>query len=151
MRAVITLLSIAFLSAITIGDSPAKTENEQTEKSTSFWMQKKMAYSQDILRGLASADFEAIGANARQMRTLSKVEGFVRSRHANYRRQLQMFEGVCDEMIQNADEKNLAGVTLAFNQMTVCCVNCHQTMRTQASKPVASPPQGKPESNAETE
>lgn len=151
MRALVAILSIVFLSTITFGDSPAKTETDQTEKPTSFWMQRKMTYSQDILRGLASADFKAIGDNARQMRTLSKVEGFVRSRHASYRRQLQIFEGVCDEMIQNADENNLAGVTLAFNQMTVSCVNCHQAMRTQANEPSVSPLQGNTESSVKTE
>ncbi len=150
MRAIVTLLSIVFLSAITMGDSPAKPESDLSVKPTSFWMQRKMTYSQEILRGLASADFEAVGVNARQMRTLSKVEGFVRSRHASYRNQLQVFESVCDEMIRNADEKNLPGVTLAFNQMTVSCVNCHQTMRSQASEPVASPTQSNPESNAAT-
>lgn len=142
MRTFTILLSLAFVSTLALGDTPTATENKQNnenqasnehEHPTSFWMQRKMTYAQEILRGLASADFQAIGTNARQMRTLSKVEGFVRSRNPNYRTQLHAFESVCDEMIQHAEEKNLPGVTLAFNQMTVSCVSCHQTLRVTAT------------------
>ena len=34
-----------------------------------------------------------------------------------------------DELIRHSNEKNLDGATLAFTQMTLSCVNCHQQLR----------------------
>jgi hypothetical protein len=48
------------------------------EQPTSFWMKKKLEYSQNILGGIANADFDKIVENAEAMRGLSKVEGFIR-------------------------------------------------------------------------
>lgn len=139
MRAFVFSMLVLFVVAIALGDAPPTEEPESAEKSTSFWMEKKMEYAQSMLRGLASADYAAIGENARQLRLLSKVEGFVRRRNASYRSQLNTFERVCEDMMVQADKENLAGVTLAFNQLTVSCVSCHQLLRTPNAVDTVNP------------
>jgi hypothetical protein len=42
---------------------------------------------------------------------------------------VRAFENICEEIVEQADDENLAGVTLAFNQLTVNCVNCHRSLR----------------------
>jgi cytochrome c556 len=34
-----------------------------------------------------------------------------------------------DEIIRQANQDNLEGVTLGFNQLTVSCVQCHKHLR----------------------
>jgi hypothetical protein len=99
------------------------------EKPMSFWMSKKLDYSKNLLEGLTSGDFKSIEAYATQMRTLGKIEGFVRSGDPAYVAQLQMFDMSNTEMIVQAQKKNIEGVTLAFNHMTSSCVACHSWLR----------------------
>ena len=96
---------------------------------TSLWMERKLDYSQAILRGLAMGDFDAIEEKGKQLRLLSKVEGVVRRRVPSYRLHRLNFERICDEMVLHARQENLEGVTLSFNQLTVSCVSCHQALR----------------------
>ena len=98
-------------------------------KNPSIWMKKKLDYSQEILAGLTSEDFNKIADNARAMRALGKFEAFVRSRNTAYTRQLQVFEDTNDEIIRQADNDNVEGVALAFTQLTINCVNCHKVLR----------------------
>ena len=129
MRCLSALMLAIFVSSSVPAEEAAKPETGPDKSATSFWMEKKMGYTQEILRGLATSDFEAIGVNARQMRLLNRVEGFVRRRNTEYRLQLRTFERICGDMIEQADKENLAGATLAFNQLTVNCVSCHQSLR----------------------
>jgi hypothetical protein len=104
-------------------------EAKATEHESSVWMRKKMDYSQAILRGMAMGDFEAIKLNASQMQVLNKVEGFVRRRNPRYKWYVRAFEQINNEIVDQAKKENLAGVTLAFNQLTVNCLNCHSSLR----------------------
>lgn len=127
---VLSAIILAFsLFSQAFADSPAGSHIETDSKPTSFWMQKKMEYAQSILRGLASADFASISESAKQMRVLNRVEGFIRKRNPDYRTQLLTFERTCEQLVRQAKDENLEGVTLAFNQLTVSCVRCHQTLR----------------------
>jgi hypothetical protein len=120
-------------------ESTAESTTDSTEPTMSVWMEKKLDYTNGILRGLAMGDLESIRTNAAQLRLLNKVEGFVRNRNPRYRVQLHLFERFTNELVEQAERKNLEGVTLAFNQMTVSCVRCHQTLRdTERNTPAAT-------------
>jgi len=99
------------------------------EQPTSFWMKKKLEYSQNILGGIANADFDKIVENAEAMRGLSKVEGFIRGQTPGYRTQLHIFEESVDEIIRQGKKDNVDGAALAFTQLTISCVNCHKHLR----------------------
>ena len=111
---------------------PRKLVEKIDDKNPSIWMKKKLEYSQNILAGITTEDFDKIADNARAMKGLGKFEAFVRSRNAAYTRQLQMFEDVNDEILRQADNDNAEGVALAFTQLTVNCVNCHKVLRQHA-------------------
>ena len=129
MRVLAAMILAFSCSSSAFCEAPAGADTDADSKPTSFWMEKKMEYAQVILRGLASADFVSIGEGAKQMRVLNRVEGFIRKRNPDYRTQLHTFERTCEDLIRQAAEENLPGVTLAFNQLTVSCVSCHQTLR----------------------
>jgi hypothetical protein len=123
-RAVPVAVSVCLLGIAVIyaGDEPKDDE-------PSIWMKQKLAYSQRILNGLATEDYEMIAENATAMKGLSRIEGFVRSKTEGYRTQLKTFEFATSELIRNSEQENLDGATLAFTQMTISCVNCHKEIR----------------------
>ena len=102
---------------------------ETAQQPTSFWMKKKLEYSQGILEGITLADFDKIATNAESMRNLSKIEGFIRRPTAGYAAQLQIFDEAAAEIFRQANRDNLDGAALAFTQLTVSCVNCHKRLR----------------------
>ncbi|TWT91493.1 hypothetical protein [Stieleria varia] len=133
----LTLILLATLTfGVASGDEPVKPQQTDTASEdssdipdASVWMKKKMEYSQAILQGLAMSDFEAIRANAARMNKLNQVESFVRRKHPEYRTQLHTFHRVTTEIARQAEKKNIEGAALAFNQLTVSCVQCHVAMR----------------------
>ncbi len=46
-----------------------------------------------------------------------------------YRRQTLEFRKLVDQIRDAADKKNIDGATLAYVQMTIQCVRCHQALR----------------------
>lgn len=102
---------------------------DQANQPVSFWMEKKLEYTQGILRGLVSGDLDDVADKAEQMRLLSKVEGWIRRGKPGYRAQLQAFELANSEILRNARADKLDGATIAFQQLTVSCVSCHKIIR----------------------
>ncbi len=136
MRLIFSVFLVGcMVAAVVAADPPAANPAGQgqadAENETSVWMVKKLEYSQAILQGLAMADFEAIKSNGVRLHLLNKVEGFVRRSNPRYKRHVRAFEEICDEIVDQADQENLAGVTLAFNQLTINCVNCHRSLRNE--------------------
>jgi hypothetical protein len=97
-------------------------------------MEQKLRLSQEILKGLASGDFALIGKSAEIMQGLNKIEVFVRREPEGYRDSMRQFVLANDDLIRASAEENLEGATLAFNQLTVSCVNCHRHLRESGEK-----------------
>ena len=111
-------------------EAQAKADKEkEKERPASFWMDRKLHFSQDILAGIAAGDFEKIVTSAQSMRSLNKVESFIRGSTPGYRIQLQIFEESLDEIIRQGKKDNVEGAALGFTQLTISCVNCHKQLR----------------------
>lgn len=110
-----------------------QAKNEKPEKpgeqSASFWMERKLHLSQQLLAGITAGDFDKITTSAQTMKGLDKVESFIRGRTPGYRTQLQFFDESLDEIIRQANKDNLEGAALGFTQLTISCVNCHKQLR----------------------
>ena len=129
MRQVIWVPAVVFLlSAGALADDPAP---DKAERKPDVWMQKKLKYSQQILAGIAAGDFDQIAKSGDTLKGMDKIESFIRARTPRYRVQLQLFQDANEEIMRQADAENLEGVTLAFNQLTISCVNCHKHLREQ--------------------
>ena len=126
---------------------PQQTEQQSEQQATqqaaeavppsdapmSVWMEKKLKYSQELLRLLAIGDLQELRITAQRMQLVSKVEGFVRSNNPTYTDHLRSFQLANQELIRQADRKNIEGATLAFNQLTGTCVACHVVLRQSAA------------------
>ena len=116
------------------GVAPQKPTPDDVPKLTaeqpmSVWMERKLGYSQDLLKALAMGDFDSMELNAERMRLIGKIEGFVRKQNVSYTSQLHIFELANRDLIRQAKKKNIEGATLAFQQLTSSCVACHVTLR----------------------
>ena len=120
-------LCLAFLTSVVAAVCVAAEPADETKAS--FWMEKKLEYSQRIVRGLATEDFDEIGKAAKSMGALSQLERWVRGGVPDYRSQLTNFQSANQELIRCAGDKNLDGATLAYMQLTLSCVNCHKVVR----------------------
>lgn len=131
-------VALLFTGCIALaGDEPIKAaagtekkkEAVQDTKPVSFWMEKKLEYTQEIIRGLATGDLPEVAKRAEQMRLLSRVEGWVRKGRPGYRAHFQAFEFANAEILRNARANNLDGAAIGFQQLTITCVSCHKMLR----------------------
>ncbi len=119
------LVTLVAASACGSGEPDKKAD----EDKASVWMKKKLEFSQNILAGLTRSDFTAVHDNAEAMGYLGHLEKWVRADVPGYKQQMSYFEFANKELIREAKEKNLEGATLAYNQLTVSCVQCHKVVR----------------------
>jgi hypothetical protein len=124
MRKIVAVGTVLLMVLVSLS-----VQAQPQEKEPSVWMRLKLKNSQEILAGLAAADFEQIRQSAVAMRGLNQIESFVRRRDEGYRTQLQVFQYSLDELVRDAEAKDLDAATLAFTQMTLSCVNCHRELR----------------------
>ena len=128
------LVALAALSVTTAGADEKKPDEKKPRdkkagKEADTWMQKKLGHSQNILAGLTSADFAMIEASANKMDALNYLEQWGRADLPEYKRQLRYFSDANKELIRQAGKKNLGGATLAYTQLTLSCVHCHNVVR----------------------
>ena len=133
-RMIVCLLGLSAALAVAAGTLGGAEPDEPQD--TSFWMRKKLEYSERILEGLAKEDYQQIGKAARSMRALSHMERWVRAGLPEYRTQLRIFENSNDQLIRHADRDELDGAALAYVQLTLSCVNCHKVVRDSGQQAV---------------
>ena len=134
MKPLLRLVAASVVGLLAAATSPTNADDkpDQNQEKASAWMKQKLELSQNILAGLTKADFEAIELNAQRMNLVNYLEKWVAGGNANYKdymRQLSYFEMANRELLRQSRTKNIEGATLAYNQLTVSCVQCHQVVR----------------------
>ena len=118
--------------------SAAPAPAVEPQRPFNIWMDVKLKESQEIFRALAKADFVTIQESVDELQLLNTIEGWVRTRNPEYTTQLRAFEFAIAEVRRQAVRENVEGVTLAFHQLTLSCVNCHKQLRDARNSPAAS-------------
>jgi hypothetical protein len=125
------LVALAVLAVCPAGageKQPGKKKADRRDEA-SVWMKKKLDHSKGVLSGLTRADFEMIRKNAEAMKVIGYLEEWDRADLPEYKRQLRYFSDANKELIRQANNKNINGATLAYTQMTLSCVHCHNVIR----------------------
>jgi hypothetical protein len=129
-KLLIVLLTLGCLLSLNYESSPGGDRGKPgKKKEVSAWMQAKTSFSKEILQGLTEANFDKISLNAKALNITSFLEGWAKADQPEYRQQITLFNSANKELIRQAEAKNLYGATLAFNQLTVSCVQCHRIVR----------------------
>jgi hypothetical protein len=92
-------------------------------------MKQKLVHSQQLLEGIALADFAKIEKNADDLISLSHKAAWRVLQTPDYTRYSDEFRRGCDGIIKMAKQKNIDGASLAYVQVTLTCVNCHKHVR----------------------
>jgi cytochrome c556 len=108
-------------------DPKAKLRTLPTRKEA---MDMKLKSSQAILAGIALNDFEKIRAAADELITVSNVNDFLNAyKGAEYQFHMQLFRRPVEMIATKAKDKNMDGVLVAYTDMTLSCLKCHNAMR----------------------
>lgn len=136
------IFALILLSMANNGFGDDKTATQESvpavtnDRPMSFWMAQKIEHSKKILEALTKEDFALIESEAKQLRMLGKIEGFVRRKDPTYNRHQQSFDSSLLDIAKQAHAKNVEGAALGFNQLTTSCVACHKILR---AAPVDAP------------
>jgi len=82
-----------------------------------------------LLEGIALADFDKINRSAETLIQLSKTADWFVYKTPRYELHSNEFRRAAETILQKAKDKNLDGATLAYFDLTMTCVRCHQYVR----------------------
>jgi cytochrome c556 len=107
-------------------DSPAQPNEAMV-------MQVKLKRSQTLLEALAKEDYKTLEENAESLIRISDSTAFLRAyKTAEYELEAQVFKRTATALAAKAKAKSLDGATLAYTEMTLSCVKCHNYFRGRA-------------------
>jgi len=89
----------------------------------------KLRFSQLMLQAIALGEFPKIIANAEELVKLSRTSEWLANRTPKFELHSNAFQRAAETVIQKAKAKNLDGVVLAYQDLTMSCVRCHEYLR----------------------
>jgi 7-cyano-7-deazaguanine synthase in queuosine biosynthesis len=92
-------------------------------------MQEKLKNAQTLLEGLATNDFDKIKDCAQELIRISKAAEFAAYKTPMYEVHTNNFRRAAETIVQKAKDKNIDGATLAYVDMTLTCIRCHEHCR----------------------
>lgn len=110
-------------------NNPSATVAQGKGKQVSKLMAEKLSSSQKLLEGIAMADFKKIERSAEQLIELTNTEEWLMHKAPRYEMHTNEFRRAAETLVRKAKDKNIDGTTLAFFDMTMSCVRCHQHVR----------------------
>ena len=130
MLALVVVGGLALSSAHGQGQ-PAKDKPEQPPlPNEAQVMQVKLKRSQALLEALTKEDFKQLEESATSLARISDATAFLRAyKTEEYEVQARAFKKTVESLAARAKDKNLDGATLAYVDMTISCVKCHNYFR----------------------
>jgi hypothetical protein len=136
MRKALCLVLVLSLAGLIAAPTGGATQRRDVKEL----MMQKLKNSQGLLEGLALADYNKITGHAERLIQLSKTAEWMVRRTPRYEMHSNEFRRSAEVIMQKAKEKNIDGVALAYFDMTLSCVRCHQYVReVQDARLPASP------------
>jgi len=124
------ILTIALVFALGLATSLSHGQDKKKDESpTAALMKKKLAASQKLLEGLAVNDFEMIKQNADTLHDVSREASFKALKTPRYELYADEFQQTAEKLAKAAKDKNLDAAALAYVDLTLNCVKCHQHVR----------------------
>jgi hypothetical protein len=89
----------------------------------------KLKSAQALLEGLAMNDFTKITRSAEKLIDLSRSEEWFLLKTPRYELHSNEFRRAAEKIVRKSREKNLDGAALAYFDMTMSCLRCHEYVR----------------------
>ncbi|MBM4071775.1 MAG: hypothetical protein FJ271_23045 [Planctomycetes bacterium] len=119
---------LASLFAILVIGRPCPSPAQQRADLDKL-MYGKLASSKAVFEGIALADFNKISGSAEKLIQISKMAEWAVFKTPQYELYTNEFRRAAGVIGQKARNKNLDGVALAYFDMTMSCIRCHQYVR----------------------
>jgi hypothetical protein len=124
---VVIVFVVAVLGPVILGFGVKAAQPKPDDAAT--LMQKKLARAQKLLEGIALADLDKIGEQARELSALSKLAEFKVLKTPQYELHANDFRRALDDIQRAVTRKNLDAATLGYLDLTMSCVRCHKHVR----------------------
>lgn len=123
------LFAVTGLFAVSVLLATIGQVQSQPRENVGAFMRAKLEHSQNVLEGLTTEDFEVISKNAAQMEVLSQEAAWQVLQTPEYRQQSLEFRRATKSLKEAADKEDINGAALAYVDVTMKCVKCHQYVR----------------------
>ena len=107
----------------------AKSNKVERPKATKALMYQKLNHTQLILQSLMIGDKKNLVSNLEQLKTISVATTWYKNENEAFQRYSANFREAIDRMIAYQKSGNQEGVSMGYIQLTLSCMNCHQTIR----------------------
>ncbi|MCI0701751.1 MAG: hypothetical protein L0241_11765 [Planctomycetia bacterium] len=125
---------VALLTSPILADPPKQKEPPKSDTppipDEATIMKAKLKHSQVLLEALTREDYKKLNEEANALVRISDLETFLRAyKTEKYRIHAATFKESAELLAAKAKEKNLDGATVAYTDMTLSCVKCHNYIR----------------------
>jgi len=117
------------LAAACVLAGTALAGSAQAQDNVAAFMKAKLTHSQQVLKGLATEDYDMIAKNSQAMSLLCEDELWSVLQTPEYRARSAEFQRSVDAVTEAARKKNLEAAALGYVDLTLKCVNCHKYVR----------------------
>lgn len=104
---------------------------EGEKPKSSVIMEKKLEYSEELLRAMITEDFAAAERDVKLLKTFTRLEEMYRGKRPEYRAQLTKFQESVSAISKAVDDKNLDEMSRGYADMVQSCVKCHEILRSK--------------------
>jgi hypothetical protein len=119
-----TILGFAALAAFALSAIALEQDPDLT-----YIMQRKLDNAHSVLEALITEDFETLEDSAAALERLSEEAGWFVLQTPEYNERSTSFRRAAAEIEASAKERHLERAALAYVDMTLKCVQCHQYLR----------------------
>jgi hypothetical protein len=125
-RLILTLIALA---ALVVPFRAVGQDKGDRDELLAKMMQKKLKSAHLVLDGVAVGNFKQMESGGEELIRLAKSETWQLIRSPNYEIHSADFVRATEKLVKKAKEKNMDGAALAYVEMTLSCVRCHQYVR----------------------
>ncbi|MCA9191979.1 MAG: cytochrome c [Planctomycetales bacterium] len=124
------LTATVLLAVIGVGSVALQVHSQEAPRVRSgAFMRLKMEPAKNVLEGIALGNFQMIRQNAEEIRKLTLDEGWMVKQTQQYRAESEKFQKAMLLLSRAAKEEDLDACVLAYMQVTMNCVRCHELLR----------------------
>jgi hypothetical protein len=119
---------------------PSSSQERKKKREPDPLMVAKLKESQALLEGLTLNDFAKVQKSAEELLKISQTAQMRKALNTpRYEQHANSFQRAAELVIEKAKAKNMDGATLAYVDMTLTCVRCHQHTREEGIGRLTAP------------
>lgn len=132
------VIAIAFVAIMTVA-LPMQIAAQKSSRELNALMSEKLTSAKLLLEGMALSDFDKIDKSATKLNQLTRTEEWFVLKTPRYEVFSNEFRRALDQIARKSKDKNIDGVALAYFDMTMACIRCHDYVREQRDARLETP------------